>query len=134
MNIDSTLRSVALVSLKSGNQTGTRYFIGTKSARELRALAGDNGLTGAARRRFIRDGLTTPDGARKAAALELVGTLTAAGYSADTAEVRKTGAVIKFAKLPKAGALRRQSAKARLEAEAAALRAEIEAMKAAMTK
>jgi hypothetical protein len=64
----------------------------------------------------------------------LVGTLTAAGYSADTAEVRKTGAVIKFAKLPKVGALRRQSEKARLEAEAAALRAEIEAMKAAMTK
>jgi hypothetical protein len=127
--ITTTLRSTAIVSTKSGNQTGTRYFLGTKSARELRTLAEENGLTGAARRRFIKDGLTTPDGARKAAALELVATLTTAGYSADTAEVRKSGAVIKFAKLPKVGALRQTKA-AKAAAELAELRAEIERLKA----
>jgi antirestriction protein ArdC len=86
-------------------------------------------MTGAARRRFIRDGLTTPDGSRKAAALELVAELTTAGFSADTAEVRKSGAAIKFVRLPKVSALR-QSKAAKAAAELAELRAEIERLKA----
>jgi hypothetical protein len=73
--------------------------------------------------------LTTPDGARKAAALELVGTLTTVGYSADTLVVRRHGAALNFVKAPKVGALRQTKA-AKAAAELAELRAEIERLKA----
>ena len=125
----TTLRNETIEG-RTGKTLGTRYFFGDKSARELKLAAGELGLTGAARRRFIHEGLTTPDGARKAAALEMVAELTAGGYSADTADVKRSGAVIRFAKLPKVSSGRKLSKAAAMAAELARLQAEIAALKA----
>jgi hypothetical protein len=124
--IRTSLRS-AEVKNKAGAVTGQMFFLGTKSAAELKAAADAAGLTGAARRRFVKEGLTTPDGARRANAALVLADFEKRGFVPDTARLGRLSASLKFARVPKAGAGRKMSA---AQMEMAALRAEIERLKA----
>lgn len=131
--IATTLRTAA-VENKAGHVIGQQFFLGDKSASELKAAADNLGLTGAAKRRFVKEGLTTPDGARRANAALVMADFEKRGFVPDTARLGRLSASLKFARVPKVGTGRKLSKAAAAEAEMAALRAEVERLKALASK
>ena len=127
--IATTLRTAEITN-KAGAVTGQTFYLGDKSASELKAGADALGLTGAAKRRFVKEGLTTPDGARRANAALVMADFEKRGFVPDTARLGRLSASLKFARVPKAGTGRKLSKAAAAEAEMAALRAEVERLKA----
>lgn len=127
--IATTLRTSEIKN-KAGHVIGQQFFLGDKSASELKAAADGLGLTGAAKRRFVKEGLTTPDGARRANAALILKDFEGRGFVPDTARLGRLSASLKFARVPKAGTGRKLSKAAAAEAEMAELRAEIDRLKA----
>lgn len=111
------------ISLRSprGKEIGTRYFIGTRSASQLKDAGKALGMKGAALKDWVNAALTDEAAARSAGLAATVSALGSAGFVGDTVDVRKSTATIRLVKPAEASA--KVSKMAALEAEIAELRA-----------
>ena len=90
--------SMAIRSAK-GRQTGTKYFVGTKSAAALKETAKSLNLKGAAMKQWVNDALREESASRAAATAAALAALTAQGFCGDTVVVRKGTASINLVKV-----------------------------------
>ena len=102
-----TMSSTAIATLPStsmpilgakGRQLGTRYFVGTACAKTLKATGKTLGLKGSALKDYVNAALTDESAARAATVAATVSALASKGFVADTVDVRKNSAQIKFIK------------------------------------
>jgi hypothetical protein len=120
-------RSVEIRSHK-GNWLGTRHFVGSQSASDIRAVGKSLGLKGVALTRYVNKALTDESASRAVATAAGVAALQAQGYSGDYFDVKGKTAVLKFVK---PGATESKKGKiASLQAEIEKLKAELLAAKA----
>lgn len=81
-----------------GRTLGTRYFIGTESAKNLKETGKSLGLKGNALKNYVNKALSDESAARAATVAATVSALASAGFVGDTVDVRKSTAQIKFVK------------------------------------
>lgn len=81
-----------------GKAIGDRYFMGTVPASQLRATGKSLGLKGVALKAYVDDALRNEEANRAAAVAATVSALASKGFVADTVDVRKASATIKFIK------------------------------------
>jgi hypothetical protein len=81
-----------------GRTLGTRYFIGTESAKSLKETGKSLGLRGNALKDYVNKALSDESAARAATVAATVSALASKGFVADTVDVRKSSAQIKFVK------------------------------------
>lgn len=81
-----------------GRQLGTRYFVGSVSAKSLKETGKSMGLRGNALKDYVNAALTDESAARAATIAATVSALNSKGFVADTVDVRKNSAQIKFVK------------------------------------
>lgn len=126
-------RSVAL-STPKGVRCGTAYFMGTKSASELRVAGKALGLKSAALKEWVNKALTDETANRQAVAAASLSALHSAGFIADVAKVRKGTASMHFVKpiapVAKAAPVVDDSALKAAEAKAVSLEAKLAEMAA----
>ena len=97
IQISDSTRSVAIRSAK-GKEVGHKYFVGAKSATEIKAVGKANGLKGKALQRFVNEALGNETAARRVTITAAVASLHEAGYVPDTVTVRTKTADIRFVK------------------------------------
>lgn len=81
-----------------GRQLGTRYFVGTACAKTLKETGKTLGLKGSALKDYVNAALSDEAAARAATVAATVSALSSKGFVADTVDVRKNSAQIKFIK------------------------------------
>lgn len=108
---------------KKGKVMGHRYFMGSLSAKDIRAAGKAQGLKGSALNEYVNTSLRDETANRQASVAVIVTGLHANGYVGDTSEVRSKSAVIRFTK---ASPDKVESAKDR---EIARLQAELEQLR-----
>jgi hypothetical protein len=81
-----------------GRNMGTRYFIGTACAKTLKETGKTLGLKGNALKDYVNAALSDESAARAATVAATVSALASKGFVADTVDVRKNSAQIKFIK------------------------------------
>ena len=81
-----------------GRQLGTRYFVGSVCAKDLKETGKGLGLKGNALKAYVNDALSNEAAARAATIAATVSALNSKGFVADTVDVRKNSASIKFVK------------------------------------
>lgn len=98
-NAIATLPSNSLT-LRSpkGKAVGERYFMGSLSAKDLRATGKEMGYKGAALTEYVNKALRDEEANRAAVVAATVSALASKGFVADTVDVRKASATIKFIK------------------------------------
>lgn len=125
-NVVATLpQSSTAIRSPKGKQVGTRYFIGTASASSLRETGKRLGMKGSALKDYVNKALTDEAASRAAAVAATVSALSSKGFIADTVDVRKASASIRFLK-PAESKVKADKVSA-LEAEIAALKAQLAA-------
>lgn len=83
---------------RNGRKLGTRYFMGTACAKDLKAAGKDLGLRGRELKAYVDTALTDEKAGRAAAVAMTVSALASKGFVADTVDVKRNSAVIRFSK------------------------------------
>lgn len=81
-----------------GKAIGDRYFMGSLSAKQLRATGKAMGHKGATLTEYVNAALRDEEANRSAMVAATVAALASKGFVADTVDVRKASATIKFIK------------------------------------
>lgn len=97
IQIAESTRSATIYSAK-GKEVGKKFFVGDKSATEIKALGKTQGLKGKALQRFVNEALGNETAARRVTITAAVASLHEAGYVPDTVTVRTKTADIRFVK------------------------------------
>ena len=82
-----------------GRQTGTKYFVGAKTALQLKEAGKALGMKGSALKAWVNAALSEESAARAAGTAAALAALTAAGFAGDTIVVRKGTASINLVKV-----------------------------------
>lgn len=90
--------SSSVIRSPKGKAIGDRYFMGSVPASQLRATAKSLGLKGAGLKAYVDKALRDEEASRAAAVAATVSALASKGFVADTVDVRKASATIKFIK------------------------------------
>lgn len=95
--------SAPIMSAK-GRTTGTKYFVGGKTALQLKEAGKALGMKGAALKTWVNSALSDESASRAAGTAAALAALTAAGFAGDTIVVRKNSAAINLVKVEAAPA------------------------------
>lgn len=87
-----------------GRTTGTKYFIGAKTALQLKEAGKSLGMKGSALKAWVNSALSDEGASRAAGTAAALAALTAAGFAGDTVVVRKGTASINLVKVEAAPA------------------------------
>ena len=119
--------STSIISPK-GNVLGNRYFIGSKSAKEIKEVGRSLGLKGNALSKYVNEALTSESANRAVTTAAGVAALTAMGFVGDRFDVKEKAAALHFVK-PGVSKAVKESAKDKrikeLEAKLAAIEAKL---------
>lgn len=83
----------------NGRNLGTRYFVGNKSAKDIKEVGKSLGYKGSGLAKYVREALTSEQANRAVAVAATVAALNEKGFIADTVTVKDKSAQIAFVRV-----------------------------------